>query len=200
MVRRPNRLSFNEIDGGRRMMETRNSGTKRSETTRILIQKKALEQGAQRSDDVRTRVRAVMKAIDEEIAENSGIYPHNQGALSVTEVARRADIHPTTLYSAKQRELGEEVRSWLNQLKGQEPIGRGPAKKELSTRIADWRRLFENLQQSHRDTELDLQETNAALEESVKTIEVLQAENERLLSLLSKSGTEKIVVLRPKKA
>lgn len=181
------------------MTQSKISGSKRSEATRALIQSKALEQGAQRSDDVRVRVMSMMRIIEQEIAGNSGIYPHNEGALSRAEVARRADIHATTLYSKKQRELGGEVGKWLRGLKEKDPIGRGPAKKELSTRIDDWRRLFANLQQSHRDTELDLQEAKAELEKRGETIERLTAENERLVAMLSKNGVDNIVALRPKK-
>ncbi|MYN46770.1 hypothetical protein GTP23_17140 [Pseudoduganella sp. FT93W] len=172
---------------------------KRSDATRALIQQKALAQGSQRSDEVQARVRAVMKSIEAEIAENEGVYPHNEGAVSGAEVARRADIHPTTLYSKKQRELGIEVGNWLKRLKATEPIGRGAAKKKLVTRIADWKQLFENLKQSYRDTELDLQQTQADLAESLKTIQLLREENANLRALLEKSGAEKIAVLRPKK-
>lgn len=181
------------------MTASTNSRRKRSDATRSLIRHSALERGAQRSADVRTRVEAVIKAIEVEIAENGGIYPSNEGAVSAAEVARRAGVHPTTLYSKTQRGLGEAVQKWLKQLKKEKPIGRGPAKKSLTTRIADWKLLYEKLQQSHRDTELSLQQTQAELEEVRKAAEELKEQHAKLLSLIGKSGVAKIALLRPNK-
>lgn len=173
--------------------------TTRSGITRALIQKRALEQGAQRSDEVRIRVTVALRTIEGEISSNEGIYPHNKGALSLAEVARRADVHPTTFFSPKQRELGSEVKAWLEKLKTKETVGRGPVRRELATRVADWARLYEKLQQSHRDTELDLQQCQAELAIAGKEIARLQAENTRLQGLLGNAGSNKVSPIRPKK-
>lgn len=44
-----------------------------------------------------------MKTIRREMKANNGIYPANGGAVPKNEVARRAGIHPTTLFSKKQK-------------------------------------------------------------------------------------------------
>ena len=171
----------------------------RSVSTRKLIQKKALEKGAQRSDEIRVRVTAALRIVEVEIAGNEGIYPHNKGAVSLAEVARRADVHPTTFFGPKQREFGEEVKAWLKTLKTKETIGRGPVRRELTTRVADWARLYGNLQQSHRDSELDLQQCQAELAAAEKEVIRLQLENTRLQDLLEAVGSKKISPIRPKK-
>jgi hypothetical protein len=171
----------------------------RSSITRALIQKKALEQGAQRSDKVRHRVTIAMQTIEAEIAANNGIYPHNKGALSLAEVARRADVHSTTFFSPKQLDLGKEVKAWLEKLKAKETIGCGPVRKKLSSRVADWARLYGSLQQSHRDTELDLQQCQAELAIAGQEVARLHLENVRLLNLLNTAGSKNVSPIRPEK-
>lgn len=170
----------------------------RSESTRALMKERALERGHQRSDDVRERVRSVMKTIEKEMDGNDGIYPHNKGALSSAEVARRANVHPTTLFSAKQRALGEEVKQWLETIKTRKVVGRGPVRRDLASRLADWRRLYDGLAQSHRDTELELQQTQADLERARMDTEGLKRENEQLKRLLDVASMRKVVTLQPK--
>ncbi len=172
---------------------------KRSDKTRALIQQSALQMGQARSDDVEQRVRAVMATIEKEMADNDGIYPHNKGALSKAEVARRADIHPTTFHTEKQRKLGGEVQTWLDDLKEKKVVGRGSVRRELADRVADWKQQYEGLQQSHRDTELELQQVQADLQTLQKEMEKLQREHERVLKQLAAAAGEKVVPLRGKK-
>lgn len=174
--------------------------TKRSDKTRALIQEKALQKGQVRSDDVEQRVRAAMATIEKEMADNDGIYPLNKGALSKAEVARRADIHPTTFHTAKQRAFGEAVvQPWLDGLKETKVVGRGPVRRELADRVADWKEQFEGLQQAHRDTELELQQTQAERQQLQDQLNKLQREHERVLKQLAAATGEKVVPLRSKK-
>ncbi|ANB71150.1 hypothetical protein BCh11DRAFT_04144 [Burkholderia sp. Ch1-1] len=173
-------------------------GAKRSDSTRALIQERALERGAQRTEDVQQRVRMLMADIEDEMARNEGIYPHNGGALSGAEIARRAGIHPTTLFSPKQRDFGSEVKQWLERIKEGKVVGRGPVRRELADRIADWKALYDGLAQSHRDTELELQQTEADLEKARGEIKTLQATVDRLTEQLAALGGEKVVSLRNK--
>ncbi|MDQ0140970.1 hypothetical protein [Cupriavidus necator] len=180
--------------------ETQDKTATRSDSTRALIRERALERGQQRSAEVERRVREAMQTIEAEIDANDGIYPHNKGALSSAELARRADVHPTTFFSPKQRALGDEVKQWLEGIKARKVVGRGPVRRELATRIADWSRLFEGLAQSHRDTELELQQTQAELAQTREDLAKLQHENDHLKKLLSAAGNKKVVPLRPKKS
>lgn len=171
----------------------------RSNSTRALMKVRAQERGRLRSDEVRERVRSVMKGIEKEMEGNGGIYPHNKGALSSAEVARRAGVHTTTLFSPKQRDLGAEVKQWLEVIKTGKVVGRGPVRRELATRIADWRRMYEGLAQSHRDTELDLQQAQSNLVKTSEELNKLQRENDRLQKLLDKLGGANVVLLHRSK-
>ena len=171
----------------------------RSETTRALISEKAKQRGAARSDAFRDQVRATMRLIEQEMGANEGIYPHNKGALSLAELARRADVHQTTLFSAKQREFGVEVKEWLDRVKTEQVVGRGPVRREMSSRVADWKRLYDGLAQAHRDTELALQQAQAELESSQGQCETLRKENVRLRGQQAEAAKTKVVPLRPKK-
>ncbi|WP_127996163.1 hypothetical protein [Piscinibacter defluvii] len=159
----------------------------------------AQKRGEKRTEDVRARVKATMAAIEQEMASNDGIYPHRNGALSAAEVARRADIHPTSFYTDKLRTLGEEVRDWLDELKREKVVGSVKVKKSLATRIEDWKKLYEGLLQSHRDTELELQETQHQLSDAQKSIKELEQQKARLEQLAGESASKKVVPLRPKK-
>lgn len=159
----------------------------------------AQKRGEKRTEDVRTRVQATMAAIEQEMASNDGIYPHRNGALSAAEVARRADIHPTSFYTDKLRTLGEEVRDWLDELKREKVVGSVKVKKSLATRIEDWKKLYEGLLQSHRDTELELQETQHQLSEAQKRIKQLEQQKARPEQVAGEAASKKVVPLRPKK-
>lgn len=167
----------------------------RSNTTRELIREKAKEQGALRSSEIRRKVEDAMKAITEEMAENEGIYPQNKGAVSAAEVARRAGVHPTTLFSPRQRELGNEVKAWVTSLKAEEVVGRGPVRRALAERISDWKNLYEGLAQSHRDSELQLQAAEAELERVRAELDNLTRAHTALRKLLSDG---KVVPFLPK--
>ena len=173
---------------------------RRSDSTRELIRVSALERGKQRSADTKARVEAAMKAIEDEMAFNDGVYPKNKGAVSAAEVARRAGVHKTTFFSIKQRELGETVRNWLAALKERNVVGAGPVKRSLGERVAAWKELHEGLLQSHRDTELKLQQAEADLEAALRQIEALTKERNALLIQIGKPGKSSVVALRPKKS
>jgi len=160
------------------------------------IRSKALEQGETRADAVETAVRAAMKTIEKEISVNDGIYPGNKGAISVNEVARRADIHNTTLYGSKYKPLLQDIKAWLKKLQSSAITGRTRVKRELATRIADWRQLYNGLCESHRITELELQESERKLEEAYAELEMLKKQHGLLLKSLSTSSGGKVISIK----
>lgn len=135
------------------------------------------------------RVRAAMLEIQQEMATNQGIYPHNKGALSLAEVARRAGIHPFTFHKARYVDLASEVKAWLQTLKGEAIVGRTRVRTELKDRLSEWRRLYENLLQVHRISETDLMHAQLQLDE-------VRRENEELKQRLADVLRRKVVRLR----
>jgi AraC-like DNA-binding protein len=169
--------------------------TGRSESTRALIKERALERGKERSEEFEKHVRSVMEIIERELADTENKYPHYKGDLSLNELARRANVHPTTFFSPKQREFGLEVKKWLGEIKTGKVIGRGAVRRDLAERIADWKALYDSLAQSHRDTELELQQTEADLIKARAAIETLQREKDQLQKILNEVSDRKVVLL-----
>ncbi|CBJ39322.1 conserved protein of unknown function [Ralstonia solanacearum CMR15] len=163
-----------------------------SEESRERMRAAALARHTSNAQDIHERVRAVMKAIQEEMAANQGIYPHNQGAVSLAEVARRAEIHPVTFHKKRYVDLVEEVKEWLEILKQGAVVGRMRVRKALGTRIQEWKQLYEDLLDSHRLAETDLAYAEARLDEVL-------VENEKLQQRVDDLTKQKVVQLRPVK-
>jgi len=159
----------------------------------------AKKRGAKRTEDVRARVRTTMTAIEEEMASNEGIYPLRNGALSSAEVARRAGIHPTSFFTEKLRDLGTEVKTWLDNLKTEKVVGSVKVNRTLAQRLSDWKGQYEGLLQSHRDTELELQETQHQLAEARRSIDDLERQLASLRGSADRANTGKVMPLRSRK-
>jgi hypothetical protein len=124
----------------------------------------ALQRGKGRTSAVNAKVRAALKAIRQEMAANNGIYPSNGGAVSLNEVARRSGISDTTLFAPKQRLLKKRLGKWLELLKESKTVGRVRVQRKLSERVADWKKLYDDIQHQFIEVELELQEKQAQLE------------------------------------
>lgn len=144
------------------------------------------------AEEAHERVRAVMRAIQKEMAENEGIYPSNKGAVSMAEVARRAEIHPFTFHKPRYKELGKEVSAWLKTLKEGAIVGRGRVRKELGTRVQEWKQMYDDLVEQHRISETDREYAEARLKEVLE-------ENEQLRQQLANRPALKVVPIRPEK-
>lgn len=175
---------------------TRGNTRKRPAETRERIRQKALKQGQQRTEEVQEKVRAAMVEVERQIAQSDGIYPGNRGRLSINSIARDAGIHNTTLFTTKHESLLGEVRKWLEKVRAGAVTGRMRVRKEVTSRVAEWRKLYEGLAQSHRDTELALQQAQADLEQSSSEVDQLRLENARLKKMLAASGGQKVVPIR----
>jgi hypothetical protein len=137
-----------------------------------------------------------MRTIEMEIAANDGIYPGNEGALSFNEVARRAKIHNTTLYDEKRYgTFKKEVDDWLESIKATAVTGRIKVRREVTERVSEWKELYEGLVESHRISELDLQQAQRKLEVYEAKTRALEAENERLQAALDAAHKGNVVKL-----
>lgn len=172
-----------------------NSPTKRTpasdEARKRMSDAKLARYGSEAQARIET-TRAMMKTIQEEMAANGGIYPHNKGAVSAAEVARRCSYHPGTLHKERYDDLRKELQEWLDALKGVGVVGRTRVRKELAQRADEWKELYENLVEVHRVTETDLMQEQARVRE-------LEEELGRLRLLLKQSSDLKVAPIRPKK-
>ena len=152
----------------------------------------ARRRGEARTAGVEARVREAMTSIQKEMANNQGIYPANGGAVSMNEVARRAEISLTTLFSPKQKELGKIVKAWIESLKKTEVVGRKRVQRTLAERSEDWRNLFLALQDTHIATELELQDAKVQLQDAQQSLAELTNKYDALLEQLRADGASKV--------
>lgn len=148
--------------------------------------------GATRTAEIERKVRAAMVAISTEIDANGGIYPKNGGAISKNEISRRAGINLTTLFSPKQKSLGEEVSVWIENLKKDVVVGRIRVRRTFIERADDWKKKFLALQDSHILTELELQAANAERDEAKAEVAQLRAKNSALFKQIREAGIFKV--------
>lgn len=149
--------------------------------------------GEARTAGVEARVREAMVTIRNEMTANNGIYPQNGGAVSMNEVARRAKISETTLFSPRQKELGKNVKTWIASLKKTEVVGRKNAQRSVFERAEAWRTKYLALQDAHIGTELDLQDSKVQLQDAQKALADLNAKYDTLLEQMRAGSVSKVV-------
>lgn len=152
--------------------------TSRSLETKKLIKEKALEHGKIRSDNIRDRIFKEIKLIEDHVAKSGGAFPKYEKIPSINEIARRAGVHPTTIFGEKHRETYNCLKTFLAQLKQVLPVeNKTVCRRPQEERIAEWKKQYQALQQNYHDTELLLQDTESKLEATLKKVEALTNEN-----------------------
>lgn len=151
----------------------------------------AARRGAERTAQMKLRVRQAMKDIRSDMQKNGGIYPHNGGAVSMAELARRADIDESTFYKKEpaNEALKKRAATWLKGLKTKETVGRMRVRKTLAERSEGWKTKYEALEQRHIRTELELQSQEAEAEK-------LRAQNGALLEQVRAAGASNVSPIR----
>lgn len=145
------------------------------------------------------RVHESMLLIQQELAGNRGVYPHNKGVISQAEVARRASMHPVTLHKPHYRELVLEVQRWVEQVKAGAVVGHKRVRRDLKSRVQEHEELRIALQEVHRISETDLEHSNLQLQELEEKCHQLEEENRQLRQKLAKTAPLKIIKLSAKK-
>ncbi len=161
----------------------------------------AVRRGAARTAKMEQQVTEAMQAIHADLQANGGIYPHNGGAVSMAELARRAGISESSFYKKEPENtaLKERAALWLDTLKKKESVGRMRVKKTHFQRAEDWRQKHDALAQRHIRTELELQASKAEWEkerdELSKKIRTLERDNVALIEALKSGGDGKVTPL-----
>jgi hypothetical protein len=121
----------------------------------------AIKRGSEKTAKVVQRVEDAIRAIAEDMQGNGGIYPHNGGAVSMAEIARRAGINESTFYKKDNTQLKERASLWLDKLKKKETVGRMRVRKTFQQRAENWKEKHDALQTRHGITELQFQQLQA---------------------------------------
>lgn len=148
----------------------------------------AAKRGASKTAKVHQKVDDAIRNITDEIQANGGIYPHNGGAVSMAEIARRAEINEATFYKRSNLDLKERASLWLDTLKKKETIGRKRVRKTFQQRAESWHLKYKALETRHGITELQFQQLQALYEE-------LHMKYDALLEQLRKGAESKVRVL-----
>ncbi len=152
----------------------------------------AAKRGAERTEKVVQRVESAIRAIEEEMKANGGIYPGNGGAVSMAEIARRAGINESTFYKKDNTLLKEQASLWLATLKKTETIGRMRVRKTFEERAQGWQEKYRALETRHGITELQFQQLQAEFE-------ALRRDYDALLEQLRAGATGKVTPIPKRK-
>ena len=153
--------------------------------------------GKIRSNEITQRWKNAKKSIEEEIAQNDGIYPHNKGKLDVKEVCRRADISQQTLYS----KIGPhrtttlvEITKWCDDLAFKKiPL----IKKAATERIEYWKSELKKVATQICKYELDLGEKDRTIAEKDRMLREQVEENQKLREQLSRGEKSNVRAFPP---
>lgn len=151
----------------------------------------AAKRGAAKTAKVHQNVDDAIRAIAAEMKTNGGIYPHNGGAVSMAEIARRAEVNEATFYKKDNVALKERVSLWLGSLKKKETVGRMRVRKTFQQRAEAWHKKYEALETRHGITELQFQQLQAEYEK-------LQRDYDALLEQMRNNAAGKVSPM-PKK-
>lgn len=121
----------------------------------------AAKRGVARRAALIEAVDRAMRSIVEDMKANEGIYPHNGGAVSMAELARRAGINESSFYKKQNAELKNDAGLWLQQLQRKETVGRKRVRKHLKDVARDWKGRYEAIDSHNIVTHLKLQQLEA---------------------------------------
>jgi chromosome segregation ATPase len=129
----------------------------------------------------------VMQRIEEEIDSNEGIYPYNDGKITVDELLRRAGKSPAYLQknTPKIKALKAEVNAWIKRIKGQIASGAPSVRREVNERVKKAKKEADEVRQAYAEAELELSRTVADLAKAKQTIGELEKQNTSLLMRLA---------------
>ncbi|MGY4608590.1 DNA repair exonuclease SbcCD ATPase subunit [Bradyrhizobium sp. USDA 4474] len=138
----------------------------------------------------------MMGKIEGEIDANDGIYPYNDGKLTVDELLRRAGKSPAYLQkkTPKIEALKNEVNAWIRRVKGQIGSGAPSVRREVNSRVKVANKQLDEIRQNYHEAELQLTRVTAELADATRKIGELEKRNTELLKQLA---GKTVVSLKP---
>lgn len=138
---------------------------------------------AARDDALTTKrhesIRAVLQTIQDEISQNSGVYPHNEGKLDFADVARRAGMHPNTFYKPRYDTVYNEVDAFIKAYETPSPDNPPNNRRTLAERYDALKAAHNDVLEHYRLAEVDREYAEARvteLEEENATLRLSLAE------------------------
>lgn len=141
-------------------------------------------------------VQETMQRIELEIDANGGIYPYNDGKLTVDELLRRSGKSAAYLQknTPKIKELRHEVNAWIKRIKGQVATGAPSVRREVNARVKVANKQIDEIRQNYHEAELQLTRVTAELADATRKIGELEKRNTELLKQLAGKN---VVSLKP---
>ena len=154
-----------------------------------------------RSDDISAKIRKAMEAIERDIEDNDGLYPFNNGKLSLAEVCRRASIHKVTLQGATHKTTTKvAVKRWLENLDKLSVVGAKNVRKRVTASVDEWRNRYLEIARKYNEMyAIHVVSLQNKLNEAQTRISDLESENMDLRIKLSAGGVSLISNGRNKK-
>lgn len=142
----------------------------------------------QRTDDVLARLRTAMTTMQRETEANDGLYPHNRGRITQSEVCRRARVSKVTLQGpAHKTSTKVIVDQWVTD----RTTKRAPEIRSVVTERADkWKADHAKVATQYALAMLDLVEAETR-------VRALEQQNADLREQLRAASNGKIVQLVP---
>jgi hypothetical protein len=142
-----------------------------------------------------------MEAIEKDIEDNDGLYPFNNGRLSLAEVCRRASIHKITLQGEKHKSTTRVViKEWIEKLDKLSVVGAKSVRKRVTATADEWRSRYLAVAQKYNEMyAIHLVSMQKELEEANSRISELESENMKLRIRISAGGVSLISDGRNKK-
>jgi hypothetical protein len=142
-----------------------------------------------------------MEVIERDIEANDGLYPFNNGRLSIAEVCRRASIHKVTLQGSKHKSTTRVViKEWLENLDKLTVVGAKNVRKRVAASTEEWRERYLVIARKYNELyAIHIISMQKKLDVAQSRISELESENMALIVKLSAGGVSLISNVRSKK-
>lgn len=156
---------------------------RRAEQSELPVVKSAKD----RTQRVVASIKEAMAAIEAELGDNDGIYPHNRGRISMAEVCRRSGVHEITMMGRAHFETTRPmIISWMRGLTT--VMGAATRRRAVTSRAdlaeENYRRVASQFQAMYQ---VEIPKRDAEIARLQTKIAELEAENLRLYEQVSNS-------------